>query len=61
MPADRSGGARRLPSGKWQLRYRDNEGKRHTGGAFPTKSAAMKHYRDVIEPDSTVARPFART
>ena len=51
MPADRSGGARKLPSGKWQLRYRDNEGKRHTGGAFPTKSAAMKHYRDVIEPD----------
>jgi integrase len=50
MPARQRGSARRLPSGKWQLRYYDHDGKRHTGGLFKTKTEALDHYRDVIEP-----------
>jgi integrase len=50
MPATQRGHARRLPSGKWQLSYYDADGHRQTGGAFPTKSAALTHYRDVVEP-----------
>jgi integrase len=52
MPATQRGHARRLPSGKWQLRYYDGEGARKTGGVFASKSAALDHYRDVIEPGS---------
>jgi integrase len=47
MPATQRGHARRLPSGKWQLRYYDADGKRRSGGVFPTKSAALDHYRDL--------------
>jgi integrase len=50
MPATQRGHARRLPSSKWQLRYYDTDGERQTGGTFPSKSAALDHYRDVIEP-----------
>jgi integrase len=50
MPATQRGHARKLPSGKWQLRYYDAAGARQTGGAFATKTAALNHYRDVIEP-----------
>jgi integrase len=50
MPADRREQVRQLPSGKWQLRYYDPKGVRHSGGAFPSKSAARTHYRKVIEP-----------
>jgi hypothetical protein len=50
MPALQRGSVRVLPSGKVQLRYYDNDGSRQTGGVFKTKSAAWKHYRDVIEP-----------
>jgi integrase len=50
MPATQRGHARRLPSGKWQLRYYDIDGNRQTGGAFPSKTAALDHYRDTIEP-----------
>lgn len=50
MPADARGHARKLPSGKWQLRWYDRDGRRRSGGAFPSKSAALNHYRDVIEP-----------
>jgi integrase len=49
MPATPRGHARRLPSGKWQLRYYDETGARRTGGVFPSKSAALQHYRDVVE------------
>jgi integrase len=59
MPATQRGHARKLPSGKWQLRYYDGDGTRHTGGTFASKSAAMQHYRDVIEPrlNGTEAQP----
>jgi integrase len=50
MPPVQRGHARRLPSGRWQLRYYDQDGERRTGGAFATKSAALDHYRQVIEP-----------
>jgi integrase len=50
MPATQRGHARRLPSGKWQLRYYDMDGARRTGGSFPSKTAALDHYRQVIEP-----------
>ena len=59
MPADASEQIRQLPSGKWQLRYYDRKGVRHSGGAFPSKSAARAHYRDVIEPELN-GRPVAR-
>jgi|RhiMethySRZTD1v2_1073278.scaffolds.fasta_scaffold10354_17 hypothetical protein len=51
MPAERKEQIRKLPSGRWRLRYYDREGVRHSGGAFPSKSAARAHYRDVIEPE----------
>jgi integrase len=51
MPADAREQIRQLPSGKWQLRYYDCNGVRHSGGAFPWKSAARAHYRNVIEPE----------
>ena len=50
MPPVQRGHVRRLPSGKVQLRYYDEEGKHRTAGVFPSKSAAYAHYRDVIEP-----------
>jgi site-specific recombinase XerD len=50
MPATQRGHARKLPSGKWQLRYYDADGNRRTGGSFPTKTAALDHYRHAIEP-----------
>lgn len=50
MPAIQRGHARKRQSGKWQLRYYDADGTRKTGGTFTSKSAAMQHYRDVIEP-----------
>ena len=43
MPAERKEQIRKLPSGRWQLRYYDREGVRHSGGAFPSKSAARAH------------------
>jgi integrase len=50
VPAEARGHVRKLPSGKWQLRYYDREGGHRSGGAFPTKTEAWNHYRDVIEP-----------
>lgn len=50
MPAEARGHTRRLPSGKWQLRWYDRDGRRRSGGAFPSKTEALNHYRDVVEP-----------
>jgi integrase len=60
MPAERKEQIRRLPSGKWQLRYYDPKGARHSGGAFPSKSAARAQYRDVIEPELAGRAPARR-
>jgi integrase len=50
MPATQRGHARRLPSGRWQLRYRDEHGAYHSGGVFTSRTQALDHYRDTIEP-----------
>jgi integrase len=52
MPALQRGQAYRLKGGGWGLRYRDATGKRRRakGLSWPTKNAALKHFRDVIEP-----------
>jgi integrase len=60
MPAERREQIRRPPSGKWQLRYYDRKGVRHSGGAFSSKSAARAHYRDVIEPELSGRRNARR-
>jgi integrase len=51
MPAEQRGQVRRLPSGRWQLRYYDNDGVRQSAPmTFATKSKAHAYFRDVIEP-----------
>src|ERR1039458_6880225 len=50
MPATQRGSAYRLGPSKWGLRYYDAAGVRQRKSPFPSKSAALKHYRDVIEP-----------
>ena len=50
MPATQRGHAYRLGP-KWGLRYYDATGKRRRKSPFPTKSAALAHFRDVIEPE----------
>jgi integrase len=50
MPPLQRGQAYRLGSGRWGLRYYDAAGGRQRKSPFPTKSAALAHYRDVIEP-----------
>ena len=59
MPAEPGPQTRRLPSGKVQLRYVDREGRRRSGGVFPSHSAARAHYRAVVEPEVN-GRPVAR-
>ena len=59
MPADPKEQIRQLPSGKYQLRYLDRDGRRRSGGVWPSKSAARAHYRDV--PASTASRSPAAT
>lgn len=59
MPAEARGHVRKLPSGRWQLRWYNRDGRRRSGGAFPTKSEAWAHYRDVVEPELN-GRPVAR-
>jgi integrase len=50
MPPTQQGQAYRLAPGRWGLRYYDAAGVRRRQSPFPSKSAALKHYRDVIEP-----------
>jgi integrase len=60
MPAVQRRQAYRLGAGRWGLRYYDTEGKRQRVSPFPTKSAALDHFRDVIEPQlrgASVALP----
>jgi integrase len=51
MPATQRGSAYRLGVGRWGLRYYDAEGKRRRKSPFPSKSAALQYYRDVVEPE----------
>jgi site-specific recombinase XerD len=51
MPAEQRGEPYRLAKGRWGLRYRDRDGVRQrTREKFPSKSAAYRHYREVVEP-----------
>ena len=59
MSADARGHVRKLPSGKWQLRYYDRDGAHRTGGSYGSKSEALNHYRDTVEPELH-GRPVAR-
>lgn len=50
MPPTQRGQAYQLGPKRWGLRYYDAAGKRHRKSPFPSKSAALTYYRDVIEP-----------
>jgi integrase len=50
MPATQRGQVYKISSGKWGLRYYDETGARRRKSPFTSKSAALTHYRDVIEP-----------
>jgi integrase len=50
MPPTQRGQAYRLGPHRWGLRYYDLDGVRRRKSPFPTKSAALQHYRDHIEP-----------
>jgi integrase len=51
MPATQRGQAYRLGPNKWGLRYYALDGTRKRKSPFLSKSAALAHYRDVIEPE----------
>lgn len=50
MPPTQTGQAYRLAPGKWGLRYYDRNGVRRRKSPFASKSAALAHFRDLIEP-----------
>ena len=50
MPQVQRGSVYKLRNGMWGLRYYDAAGVRRRRSPFPTKSAALHHYRNVIEP-----------
>ena len=50
MPQTQRGQAVRLGPNRWGLRFYDAAGKRRRKSPFPSKSAALAYYRDVIEP-----------
>jgi hypothetical protein len=50
MPPIQRGQAYRLGPNRWGLRYYDADGKRRRKSPFPSKSAALAHYGDVVEP-----------
>src|SRR5829696_4751392 len=50
MPPIQRGQAYRLGPNRWGLRYYDAAGERRRKSPFPSKSAALQHYRDHIEP-----------
>jgi len=50
MPPLATGHAYRLGPNRWGLRYVGPDGRKHRKSPFPSKSAALRHYRDVIEP-----------
>lgn len=50
MPPTQTGQAYRLAPNRWGLRYYDRDGARRRKSPFPSKSAALTHYRNHIEP-----------
>lgn len=49
MPSTQRGQAYKLRSGRWGLRYYDAQGAHQRKSPFPSKSAALAYYRDVVE------------
>ena len=48
MARSRFGSVRRLPSGRWQVRYRTSDGRQHTAPqTFPTRGDASRHLAQV--------------
>src|SRR4051812_17239761 len=50
MPATQRGQAYKLGPNRWGRRFYDAEGVRRRKSPFASKSAALAHYRGVIEP-----------
>ena len=50
MPATQRGQAYRLAPNRWGVRYYDQDGNRQRKSPFSSKSAALTHYREIIEP-----------
>jgi integrase len=50
MPATQRGQPYKLGSGRWGLRYYDEDGRRKRVSPFPSKSAALDHFERVIRP-----------
>jgi len=50
MPQVQRGSAYKIAGGLWGLRYYDATGTRRRKSPFPSKSAALRYYRDLIEP-----------
>jgi integrase len=59
MPPTQRGQPYRLASGRWGLRYYDANGVRRRKSPFATRSAALRWYRDVIEPQLRGELPVA--
>ena len=51
MPATQRGQAYRLAPHRWGLRWYDTAGQRRRKSPFATKSAALAHYREHVEPE----------
>jgi hypothetical protein len=50
MPQVQRGSAYKIAGSRWGLRYYDATGARRRKTPFPSKSAALRYYRDFIEP-----------
>lgn len=50
MPATQRGQVDRIGRGRWRLRWYDRDGDRRTKSPFPSKTAAVAYFRDVVEP-----------
>ena len=50
MPPTQRGQAYKLAPSKWGLRYYDEVGARRRVSPFPSRSAALAHFREVIQP-----------
>jgi hypothetical protein len=59
MPPTQHGQPYRLGPTRWGLRFYDAEGVRRRKSPFPSKSAALQYYRDVIEPELRGETPAA--
>jgi hypothetical protein len=51
MPATQRGQAYRLGPNKWGLRFYALDGTRKRKSPFPSRSAALAYFRDVVEPE----------